>query len=239
MANNLDNNSMKIVVLGDIHGRTVWKDIIDKEQPDQVIFLGDYVSTHDCVSESDQVSNLLEILRFKDHHPETILLRGNHDMQHLGYYWAECSGYFARVAELMADFKEEFLAKTQWIYVMGNTVFSHAGISTKWLKANKLTLDGINALTPSEPFGFSLSDSRDVYGTSPFQPPTWIRPNTLMNVMILGYDQVVGHTPVEHCYNVKDSSDIPHNLWLCDALGNGSYLVIENNVFSDNNLNEQ
>ena len=64
---------MKIVVLGDIHGRTVWKDIIEKEQPDQVIFLGDYVSTHDCISESDQVSNLLEVLCFKDHHPETIL----------------------------------------------------------------------------------------------------------------------------------------------------------------------
>lgn len=239
MANKLDNNIMKIVVLGDIHGRTVWKDIIDKEQPDQVIFLGDYVSTHDCVSESDQVSNLLEILRFKDHHPETILLRGNHDLQHLGYYWAECSGYFPWVAELMRDLKVEFLAKTQWIHIMGNTVFSHAGISTKWLKHNGVSLNGINALKPSELFGFSLLDSRDVYGTSPYQPPTWIRPETLVNVMIPGYDQVVGHTPVEHCFNVKDSSDIPNNLWLCDALDKGSYLVIENNVFSENKLNEQ
>ena len=41
MANNLDKNSMKIVVLGDIHGRTVWKDIIAREQPDQVSSLGD------------------------------------------------------------------------------------------------------------------------------------------------------------------------------------------------------
>ncbi len=230
---------MKILVLGDIHGRTVWKDIIDKEQPDQVIFLGDYVSTHDWVSESDQVSNLLEILRFKDHHPETVLLRGNHDMQHLGYYWAECSGYFPRVAELMSDFKEEFLAKTQWIHVMDNTIFSHAGISTKWLETNRLTLDGINALAPCERFGFSSSDPWDIYGTSPEQPPTWIRPETLVNVMIPGYDQVVGHTPVGHCHNEKDSSDIPHNLWLCDALENGSYLVIENNVFSEKNISER
>lgn len=239
MTNNIDNNSMKIVVLGDIHGRTVWKDIIDKEQPNQVIFLGDYLSTHDCISESDQVSNLLEILRFKDLYPETILLRGNHDLQHLGYYWAECSGYFARVAELMVDLKEEFLAKTQWIHIIGNTIFSHAGISTKWLETNRLTLDGINSLEPSERFGFSSSNPRDIYGTSPEQPPTWIRPTTLVDVMIPGYDQVVGHTPVERCCNVKDSSDIPHNLWLCDALGNGSYLVIENNEFYENKLNEQ
>ena len=239
MANNLDKNSMKILVLGDIHGRTVWKDIIAKEKPDQVIFLGDYVSTHDCVTESDQVSNLLEILRFKDHHPETILLRGNHDLQHLGYDWAQCSGYFQRVAELMVDFKEEFLAKTQWIHIMGNTVFSHAGISTKWLKQNGISLNDINALEPLEMFGFNLTDSLDVYGTSPYQPPTWIRPKTLVNVMIPGYDQVVGHTPVEYCYNVKESSEIPLNLWLCDALGNGSYLVIENNEFHENKLNEE
>lgn len=29
----------KIVVLGDIHGRTIWKDITAKEHPDQVIFV--------------------------------------------------------------------------------------------------------------------------------------------------------------------------------------------------------
>ena len=230
---------MKILVLGDIHGRTVWKKIIAKEQPDQVIFLGDYVSSHEGVSESDQVSNLLEILRFKDHHPETILLRGNHDMQHLGYDWAQCSGYYQRVEELMADLKEEFLAKTQWIHVMGNTVFSHAGISKKWLNHYVITLNDINELEPSAMFGFSLLDSWDVYGTSPFQPPTWIRPMTLVDVMIPDYDQVVGHTEVEHCFNVKESQEIPHNLWLCDALEHGSYLVIEDNIYSERNINNE
>ena len=229
---------MKIVVLGDIHGRAVWKDIIAKEQPNQAIFLGDYVSTHDNVSDEEQVSNLKEILRYKDEHPKTILLRGNHDLQHLCYDWAECSDYFPRVAELMADLKEEFLAKTQWIYVMGNTVFSHAGISKKWLAANHLTLDGINELEPSELFGFSIKYDWDVYGTSPEQPPTWIRPSTLFSVAIHGYDQVVGHTEVKHCLNMKDTSGTSNNLWLCDALGNGFYLVIKNDIYSVNNINE-
>jgi hypothetical protein len=160
-------------------------------------------------------------------------------MQHLGYYWAECSGYFPWVAELMTDLKEEFLANTQWIHVIGSTIFSHAGISTKWLESNHLTLDRINSLDPSELFGFCSSDPQDIYGTSPEQPPTWIRPETLVNVMIPGYDQVVGHTPVEHCFNVKNSSDIPNNLWLCDALDNMSYLVIENNIFYENRLIKQ
>lgn len=227
----------KIVVLGDIHGITVWKDIIAKEQPDQVIFLGDYVSTHENVSDEEQVENLKEILRYKDEHPETILLRGNHDLQHLGYYWAECSGYFPRVAMEMSHLKDEFLAKTQWIHVMGNMVFSHAGISRVWLEENFLTLDDINMLGPTELFGFTSSDPSDQFGDSPEQPPTWIRPMTLMKVMIPDYNQVVGHTPVEHCFNVKDEADIPYDLWLCDALDQGEYLLIENGVITVQSIN--
>lgn len=229
----------RIVVLGDIHGRTVWKNIIAKEQPNQVIFLGDYVSTHDNISEEDQVENLKEILRYKDEHPETILLRGNHDMQHLGYESIEISGYFPRVAEMMADLKDEFLAKTQWIHVMGGTVFSHAGISKAWLEANNLALDVINSLEPSELFGFNTSDPHDLYGNSPEQPPTWIRPMALAGEMIPDYNQVVGHTAVDHCFNVKDViADTPYNLWLCDALDQGAYLRIENGVITEQNIKE-
>ena len=227
----------RIVVLGDIHGKTVWKDIIAKERPDQVIFLGDYVSTHEDVSDEDQVANLKEILKYKNEHPETILLRGNHDMQHLDYDWAECSGYFPGVAMEMSHLKDEFLAKTQWIHVMGNTVFSHAGISKVWLEDNFLTLEDINKLGPTELFGFTSSDPSDRFGDSPEQPPTWIRPMALMDVMIPDYIQVVGHTPVEHCFNVKDETDIPYDLWLCDALDQGEYLLIENGLITVQNIN--
>lgn len=70
---------MKILVLGDIHGRTIWKDIIEKENPDKVIFLGDYVSTHDNISSTQQLNNLEDILAYKeDNLDKVILLRGNH-----------------------------------------------------------------------------------------------------------------------------------------------------------------
>ena len=56
----------KILVLGDIHGRTLWKNIVDLEQPDLTIFLGDYVSTHDhSVTEQMQIENLEDILQYK------------------------------------------------------------------------------------------------------------------------------------------------------------------------------
>ena len=71
---------MKILVLGDIHGRLLWADIVEKEQPDLTIFLGDYVSTHDKVSADQQLSNLEDILNYKEANPDkVILLRGNHE----------------------------------------------------------------------------------------------------------------------------------------------------------------
>lgn len=70
---------MKTLVLGDIHGRTIWKDIIEKENPDRVIFLGDYVSTHEGISSDQQIEELYAILDYKDNNPDkVILLRGNH-----------------------------------------------------------------------------------------------------------------------------------------------------------------
>jgi metallophosphoesterase superfamily enzyme len=68
-----------IVVLGDIHGRTIWKKILEIEHPDKVIFLGDYVTTHYGISSETQIENLKEILTYKENNPDkVILLRGNH-----------------------------------------------------------------------------------------------------------------------------------------------------------------
>ena len=111
---------MKILILGDIHGRTIWKDIIEKESPDKVIFLGDYVSTHDNISSETQIANLNDILDYKEaNSSKVILLRGNHDIQHLGYYWAECSGLDPKVWQHMSEsnFKERFLKLTQWVHI--------------------------------------------------------------------------------------------------------------------------
>lgn len=72
----------KILVLGDTHGRPFWKEIIEKENPDKIIFLGDYVSTHEGISAEQQLSNLEEILTYKENNPDkVILLRGNHKIQ--------------------------------------------------------------------------------------------------------------------------------------------------------------
>ena len=75
------SNKERYLVIGDIHGRTIWKDIIEKENPDFVIFLGDYVSTHGFETAKEQIENLEDILQYKEQNPNTtILLRGNHEI---------------------------------------------------------------------------------------------------------------------------------------------------------------
>lgn len=229
---------MKILVLGDIHGRTIWKDIIEKENPDKVIFLGDYVSTHDNISSTQQINNLEEILTYKENNPDkVILLRGNHCVQHLGYYWAECSGFNPKVWQYMSEsnFKERFLKLTQWIHIDGNlnTIFSHAGISSIWMdNSNINSIYDINKLEPSELFAFTPNSTHDYYGNSVTQPPTWIRPQALYECNIADWDQVVGHTPViKDIINIREFTKNNRNVWLCDALGLSKYLLIENGTF--------
>lgn len=227
----------KILVLGDTHGRPFWKEIIEKENPDKIIFLGDYVSTHEGISAEQQLSNLEEILTYKGSNPDkVILLRGNHDTQHLGYYWAECSGWNGQVWSVMSQpkFKERFLELTQWVYIDEElkTIFSHAGVSDVWMKNSEIdSVNDINSLEPSELFGFTPNYYGDCYGDSETQPPVWIRPQALCKCNVKGWNQVVGHTPVRTIINVGKSAKGKQNIWLCDALGVKQYLVIDNNEF--------
>lgn len=245
----------KYLVLGDIHGRQDWKNIIASENPDKIIFLGDYVSTHEDITPQEQIYNLTEILHFKESNPEkVILLRGNHDIQHLGYYWAECSGYDYVVLNWMTGkiVKEKFLSLTDWIYkdngfkqaVIYNKaidkkiytcdpnkdiLFSHAGVSSEWITkymVNKNIFtndpnwtDELNKLEPSEEFGFLPCKMSDYYGVSATQPLTWIRPQTLVEYALPGYDQVVGHTRTYKDVVVLNAeNDFKDKVYVCDCL---------------------
>ena len=239
----------KIVVIGDIHGRDCWNKIIDDNpDADLFIFLGDYVSTHDNISSDQQINNLLDILLYKEQNPDkVILLRGNHDLQHLGYYWAECSGYFREVGRELSkeEVHERYLRDTQWVYVYNDIVFSHAGITEKWFRDSGCeTVEDINNLEPSELFGFRPCKLSDYYGISETQGPTWVRPQTLIEYALPGYTYVVGHTTFKRIINLKEEIkrqysdptelgldfDKCPDIWLCDTLPH-EYLVIENDKF--------
>lgn len=240
----MEKTNKKILVLGDIHGRLCWYDIIQDEKPDKIIFLGDYVSSHDDITDEQQCANLEDILNAKESEPEKyILLRGNHDLQHLGYYWAECSGFFPKVYQWLSELnmKEKYLRNTQWVHIEDDLIFSHAGISKVWwqylnlgepIKENILK---INELEPSHIFAFTPDRYSDYYGDSYTQPCTWIRPMSLVQNHIEGWNQVVGHTRINNPGNIIPSFEFyrenwgitMNELWCVDALP-FQYMVIEN-----------
>lgn len=229
----------RTVICGDIHGRRIWRDIVEREAPQRVVFLGDYVSSHQGIDAVTQIDNLHDILDFDG--CEKIMLRGNHDLQHLGYYWAACSGFDREVAHAMQQMKTEFLEATQWAYRLEagdrQVVMSHAGISQPWLDEVVRTvdvdspawIDDLNLLDPSEKFGFN-GEPGDFTGESPAQPCTWIRPYSLLLNAVKGYTQVVGHTPQLAVRKIS-LPDGDGAIWLCDALGSRSYLVIADDRF--------
>jgi len=76
---------MKTVFIGDIHGRSIWKQIVEQEKPDRVIFVGDYFDSFD-IPGIDQIHNFKEIIHFKKTSGiEVVLLVGNHDYHYMGY----------------------------------------------------------------------------------------------------------------------------------------------------------
>ncbi|NDE60320.1 MAG: hypothetical protein EB010_13055, partial [Acidimicrobiia bacterium] len=76
-------NHMKTIIIGDIHGRNIWKDIVSKESYDRVIFVGDYFDSFD-IPGIDQIYNFNEICNFaKSSLKEVVLLVGNHDLHYM------------------------------------------------------------------------------------------------------------------------------------------------------------
>lgn len=222
---------MRTLVLGDIHGRLIWEDIIEKEKNiDKIIFLGDYVTTHELISDEQQLFNFENILTYKEDNPEkVILLRGNHDLWK--FSWGDCTPYSSSWLEKKLLFKfNQFSRLSQWIYIQDNIIFSHAGVSQVWLDNNNLKLEDINKQGWSEIFGFTPNRYSDSSGTSITQPPTWIRPESLAMCAVNNYIQVVGHTTVNKIFDMHSSNkEYPH-IWLCDNLPN-EYLVIDDMKF--------
>lgn len=229
---------MKTVIFGDIHGRSCWRPILEKETPDRIIFLGDYVTTHEHYTPEQQKIELEAILDLKESRPESvIMLRGNHDLDGLGYPWARCYPSAFSVQGWMIPMKDRFLKDTQWVYEFQEegkrVVCSHAGISEVWLrevlKMDRLDTEAINRMEPSHFFAFN-GPSWDTYGEAPTQSCVWIRPTNLIQYAIPEVNQIVGHTHFyKHCAPVETKN---HDyIWLCDAMANQSYLVIENGEY--------
>jgi hypothetical protein len=196
----------KNVYIGDIHGRDVWKQIVEKhDDADNIVFVGDYFDSFN-ISGIEQLFNVEEIVRFKkDRELETTkkvyLLIGNHDI----HYWPNnkdggaTSGYQSVMRLQFEQFFRENENEFQMSVTIGNCLCTHAGVSSVFLKDvgywthdnhkdETHISDFLNDLFKYKPneFLFHAYYDRhyglvdiDGYGDNEGQSPIWIRPKSL------------------------------------------------------------
>jgi hypothetical protein len=241
---------MKTVIIGDVHGRSLWKLIVNQENPDRVVFIGDYFDSFDIKGE-EQLNNFLDIIEYKKSSgKEVIMLIGNHDY----HYFPEVgntgtSGYqsiFKHQIEPTIDANREHL---QMVYQMDEFLFSHAGVSSAFLDSvfgingwkTETIVEQVNELFKYKPLTFNFGEAvsinkmsfLDPYGDNEEQSPIWIRPRSLMaanrNTLRTQVIQVVGHTQVKKLDIDGAMKAAGGRYYLVDCQGTtGEYLIIQN-----------
>jgi hypothetical protein len=257
---------MKTVILGDSHGRDLWKQIVEIENDaDRIIFLGDYFDSFD-IPGVVQLQNFLDIVEFKKNSDkEVVLLFGNHDYHYMpGFTGYGYSGYQAALAYQFRDAIEQNLEHFQMAYLFNDVLCSHAGISPEWLEMvfgkpndesghnwNIDTMDGIkhvveliNDHLKFKPSIFEFNGFNG-YGDDTWQTPIWIRPNSLMKSnkknpkLKKNIIQVVGHTQVKDIFASVLASEaaMGNRYFLNDAIETRGYLIHESGEFIPKEVN--
>ena len=229
---------MKTIVLGDTHGRNIWKEIVFQEKADRVIFIGDYFDSFD-IGPAEQMFNFREIIDFKEKGEcEVILLIGNHDFHY--YPGGETySGYKAGVAPAIRQILQENNHHLQMCYQLDNILFTHAGIGHDWLTyQNKYEsgpiADFVNDIWKYQPNRFMFYGI-DQYGNTKTQTPIWIRPQALMagnrdTFLKTDYIQVVGHTHVRKI-DIEGKATGGRYYFIDTFDTSGQFLIYENEKF--------
>lgn len=232
---------MKIIALGDTHGRNYWEEIVSKNvDADKFVFIGDYFDSKEGISAESQILNFERIIEFKkSNHNKVVLLFGNHDFHYTENVPTKnkYSGYQYQHSHLISKLIQNSLQDNllQMCYRYENILFSHAGISKRWckifLKIEKVenNIDIlINDLFKTNPkaFEFYMGGNFDFNGDDICQTPIWIRPPSLNIDKLDGFKQVVGHT-------VQNQIDTNNDIIYIDTFEKcNEYLLIEKLHFS-------
>jgi len=223
---------MKIVAVGDTHGRNLWKLISTIESDaDKFIFIGDYFDSRDNISASEQIENFKQILAFKKENPDkVVLLIGNHDFHYLKGCGETYSGYQQYAAMDINEVLQPAVSSghMQICYIHDEFIFTHAGITNTWAENNEIDLYNIEEsvniklMKNMESFKFEYGENLDRSGDDITQSPIWVRIPSLFRDMIKGFTYVVGHTTVRQMHMAS-------NIIAIDCLGTSEeYLVIQN-----------
>jgi predicted MPP superfamily phosphohydrolase len=221
---------MKIIAVGDVHGRNCWEQIANSQTFDKLIFIGDYFDSFNIPAQG-QIRNFREIVAYKEANPEKIiLLTGNHDFHYLPVARSineTYSGSQDRYAFQIGHLLQQHSSLLQVCYRWEDYLFTHAGVTKTWLdqagyKGEEIEAF-INDLFRYKPQKF-LFNGNDPYRDDVTQSPLWVRPRSLRKDAFRPETirQVVGHT-------ARQKLDLSDGcFFFIDTLSSSrQYLVIE------------
>lgn len=246
-----------LVIIPDVHGKTIWKNIMDKEGDAEYIFLGDYFDSYREFVPQDELNNFNDIMALGDNVTHLI---GNHDF-HYSSTQDSYSGHLLKTFELLGH-GERIDALIESLGLPLCTVrkrgektflFSHAGISPEWLKSvgilkewgsiNEMVFD-INQTFSEKPSivefsaGYANYTGPDQHvsnsGDNVWQSPIWIRPSSLNMSYVENVIHVFGHTKVKEIASFYLTPEETAGFILTDVLDTrNQYTVIneEGEVF--------
>jgi len=187
------NKDKKLLALGDIHGRDSWEDIINSNNPDEILFIWDYFDSKRDISWDFQLQNFRKILELKKRFwKKVILLVWNHEFHYLDAAQRKWPGYNL---EWSTDIQKIILKsinkeRLQLSKLVGDILFTHAWVTNMWRKDHDIAINNIekslNKVLHRRP-GILDNDGSPVY----------VRPPEVLSSPIK-YRQVVWHTPSQN-----------------------------------------
>ena len=214
--------SNKILVIGDIHGRTDWEKIVMEALPKfyHIVFVGDYVDSFH-LKPAEILYNLKKIVGYKKKYKDRItLLLGNHDYAYIDNHF-NTSGYQMHASFDYQDFFKKNYDLFQVAYGFTNditqryTLITHAGLTKTYYnnyilplieneegylykvtngKCADMKLHKILNFMRDDKILWKVGSERGGMGTP---GPLWAHQSELLEDHYPGINQVYGHTAMD------------------------------------------
>lgn len=194
---------MKTLAIGDIHGKTIWQQFIDKVPADSIVFVGDFIILDQWLFNKRLRSNLEQIISYKRaNFSQVHLLLGNHDIpfiyNDLNLHRIASPG----MCRLYRDNRDCFEVAFQY----KEYLFTHAGVSNGWYNKHASLIETyqgtlaekLNAIHHSANYKILHERGKARGGPFEFGGITYADKAETETGALTGYSQIVGHTKVPH-----------------------------------------
>lgn len=220
-----------IIVIGDIHGSDLWKDIVEAHKDCMFVFLGDYLDPFQYMSSSYLISNLKQIVELKKSRPgDMVLLLGNHDI----HYFVDDSPKASRFDYRLFIPANGIFVENSGLFLnawqTGNLLFTHAGVSHRWFvedfkgDLDRSVADQLNHPHDSQiPSMLQVGENRG--GPRGKRGGIFWADKAELTDPLHACVQIVGHNRVDEVTELKYENG--NSIVFCDCLRNGLYFCVD------------